>query len=155
MSRVKPENGKLIFKALPGVSFVECLILMVVLAITMGAIFTAMQWGSKSYAFAKEDIERRLLIFNWCQAFESFYPGVTSDVKDAFARTTRFLGGSWDSVGGVASFKEGRIVISDHTSVPGIVSVRLRAHTDYGAAGFVLERRFNAFSSETVSDDVY
>jgi len=114
-----------------------------------------MQWGAKSHAYAKEDIERRLLVFNWCQAFESFFPGVTDNVGDAFARTTEFLGGIWDSDGGVASFKAGRISINEQPAEPGIVAVRLQAYSGNRPAGFILERRFNQHSSETVSDDVF
>jgi len=128
---------------------------MVVLMITIGAIFTTMQWGATSYAFAKEDVERRLLVFNWCQAFESFYPGVTKNVNEAFARTTAFLGGAWDGDRGLAGFKTGRIFISEQPAPPGVVLVRLRAPRGNRSAEFVFERRFNEHSSETVSDDVF
>jgi hypothetical protein len=132
---------------------VECVILIVVLLITMGAVMTTMQWGSRSYAFAKEDMERKQFLFNWCQAFESFYPGVTNDVNSAFAMATSYLGGSWEDQGGVANFKNRRIFISQLSADSGVVTVRLTSNQGTGTAGFVLDRRFNDSSRKTVSDD--
>lgn len=154
-SKQKPKWGKWVHRASPGVSLVECIILMIVLTITIGAIFTVMHWGNKSYAFAREDMERRLLVFNWCQAFESFYPGVTKNVGEAFAQATAFLEGTWDADRGVAQFKSGSISIDELPAAPGILAIRLQAYGGGGGpAVFVLDRRFNRHSSETVSDDV-
>ena len=57
-----------------GVSLVESLILIIVLLVTMGAIFATMVESQRSYAFHKQDRESREVLFAWVQAFESIWP---------------------------------------------------------------------------------
>jgi hypothetical protein len=132
---------------------VECLILLVVLGVSLASVLTTMEWGSRSYAFAREDINERVLIFDWCQSFESFYPGITEDVGDACKWTTEFLGGTWS--GNTATLRALRFQVDPLSNADGILVLNMKVFRRRGgAADFAFERRFNKHSSETVSDDV-
>jgi hypothetical protein len=134
---------------------VECIILLIVLGLSLAAVMSAMGWGSRSYTFAREDLDQHLLLFDWFQTFESFYPGVTDDVADACGRVTEFLGGSWNTASRQGSFREGRIQVREVANADGILRLNVKVFRNRGgASAFELERRFNVFSSETVSDDV-
>ena len=82
-----------------GMGIVECLILIVVVGITFGAIFSTMAAATRSYAFSKQDKESRELLFSWIQTFEALWPGTYSvpedKVDDAIERASNMLGGTW------------------------------------------------------------
>jgi hypothetical protein len=116
-----------------------------------------MSWASRSYTFAREDLDRRAAFSSWVQAFEAFYPGVTDDVEAACQQTTEFLGGSWtptlsEALIGGTRFK---MLQWPPAIANGVLTLRVRVYRQNGeTADFTFNRRFNTFSSETVSDDV-
>ncbi|MDR1874793.1 MAG: hypothetical protein LBQ90_07275 [Synergistaceae bacterium] len=153
-SKEKIPKGK-IFRVRHGVGIVECIILLIVLGISLAAVLTTMGWGSRSYAFAREDLDQRLLLFGWFQAFESIYPGLENNVADASRETTEFLGGTWNAALKEGRFRAGRIQVQEVASTEGVVRLKVKIFRNRGGVEeFDLDRRFNIFSSETVSDDV-
>jgi hypothetical protein len=146
--------------ARPGIGIVECILLIIILGVTIAAILSTMEWGSRSYAFAREDLDRRVLLFNWFQAFESFYPGVTNDFADACEQTTDFLGGQWQATStspptGEATVKGTRFQVRETANGDGILIMNITVRpSQRERSELVFSKRFNAFSSETVSDDV-
>jgi hypothetical protein len=138
-----------------GVGIVECIILMVILGISVAAIMTTMGWASRTYAFSKDDLDRRTLLFNWCQAFESFFPGVTDDIDNACRRTTEFLGGSWDTSTKRADFKRAHFTVtSTSATTVAVAELEIKMYRQAGGTADVsFLRHFNRISSETVSDD--
>ena len=57
-----------------GISIVESLVLMIVLGVTFGAIFTTLGSAYRAHANSRHDRESREVLFSWVQAFESFFP---------------------------------------------------------------------------------
>ena len=160
MAYTKGKNG--IFRTRPGIGIVECIILMVVLGITIMAILATMGWANRSYAFAKEDLDRRTTIFNWIQAFESFFPppgynapGTVAHALSACIDATNYLGGSWNAANMEATLKGTRLRVRSEPSITnGVLVMELRAYQPGGASAQVtFTKHFNCFSSETVSDD--
>jgi hypothetical protein len=144
-----------------GVGIVECLLLIVVLSICIAAILTTMGWGSKSYTFAKDDLDRRIFLFNWFQAFESFYPGIVDDFAAACAQTTDHLGGGWDTTSSIApvtgevTLKGVRFQVKEAANGDGMLKMDVKVYaSESGSAELRFTKHFNVFSSETVSDDV-
>jgi hypothetical protein len=146
----------------------ECLILIVVVGLTFGAIFSTMAWATKSYVFSKQDKESRELLFSWIQTFESLWPGdydVDPDVDyppgevpgldDAAEVASNILGGTW--VGGET--REARIggftlTAVDSGTSGGRLELRVAIQTGDTKKTLVdLRRNYNAFSNDTVSDD--
>jgi hypothetical protein len=135
-----------------GMSVVECVILVVVVGLTFGAIFSTMAWAAKSYAFSKQDKDSRELFFSWIQTFESLFPGAYGDADDAIEAASTMLGGTWS--GGKARI--GSFVLTAVNS--GLSGGRLELLITIQAGEsnknlVVLKRSYNAFSNETVSDD--
>jgi hypothetical protein len=139
---------------------VECVVLILILGISIAAILSTMEWGSRSYAFAKEDLDRRVLLFNWFQAFESYYPGVTDDFMSACTQATEFVGGEWQVVSsdapaiGEALFGGMRFRVEETSNLNGVLEMSVRVRAQGGKPELVFNKHFNVFSSETVSDDV-
>jgi hypothetical protein len=157
-SRETPESRRR--AARPGIGIIECLILIVILGVSIAAILSTMEWGSRSYAFAREDLDRRVLLFNWFQAFESFYPGIANDFADACEQTTDFLGGQWRATSlspptGEVVVKGMRFQVRETANGGGIMIMNVTVYpSQRERSELVFSKRFNVFSSETVSDDV-
>jgi hypothetical protein len=140
---------------------VECILLIIILGISVAAMLTTMGWGSRSFTFAKEDLDNRVFLFNWFQTFESFYPGIASNFIDACAQTTAYVGGSWDAISAVAPargdviFKGLRFEVRETSNGGGVLVMSVKVYPSQNTKSeFAFDRRFNGFSSETVSDDV-
>jgi hypothetical protein len=148
-----------------GMSITENLILMVVLGITFGAIFTTLVWAQKTRVHSMLDRESRELLFSWVQAFESFFPpdgpdlGTVADAVAAGSRATGRLGGV--TIADTADAHTGRIGHFALTATPTILPLpyygRINLQIVITSGGrhtpwVDLVRRFNRFSSETVSD---
>ena len=63
-----------------GISMVECVILIVVLMIAVGAVFTTLGMAQRNYAQHKQDKQAREVLFAWSQAFESLWPPPGFDI---------------------------------------------------------------------------
>jgi hypothetical protein len=130
----------------------ECLILMIVVGITFGAIFSTMAWATKSYVFSKQDKDSRELFFSWIQTFESLWPDAYSDVDEAIKTASVMLGGTWANnkarIGGFTL----TAVETDLSGGNLELHVTIQAE-DSKKALVDLRRNYNAFSNETVSDD--
>jgi hypothetical protein len=135
-----------------GIGIVECLILMVVVGVTFGAIFSTMAWATRSYAFSRQDKESRELLFSWIQTFESLWPDAFSDVDDAIEAASNMLGGTW--TGGRAQIGGYTLTALDSGLSEGHLELHVTiAVNDTRKTLVDLRRRYNAFSNETVSDD--
>ncbi|MDR1623003.1 MAG: hypothetical protein LBS00_11565 [Synergistaceae bacterium] len=133
-------------------SLVECMILMIVVGITFGAIFSTMAWATKSYVFSKQDKESRELFFSWIQTFESLWPGAYDDVDDAIEAASTMLGGTWSG----GKTRIGSFVLTAVNSGLSGGSLGLKITIQAGGSNknlVELTRFYNAFSNETVSDD--
>ena len=160
------------FKRRKGMTLFEVMILLVVLAVTLGAVFSTMAWASKSYAFGRQDKKSREVLFCWVQTFESLWPTKPqpgeslaewkNKWKDwGFLNTEaqkqiKLAGeklGVWDS-GKNRAIVEGCIVtVTPVSSANGKMDLRVTISS--GNKTLVeLTRSYNVYSSDTVSDDV-
>jgi hypothetical protein len=134
----------------------ECLILMVVVGITFGSIFTTMGWAVKSYTFSKQDKGSRELLFSWIQTFESLWPGAyggsETGANNAIQAASDMLGGTW--TGSAARIGGFTVTVSDLSLSGGNLELRVAIRGSDSKKTLVdLKRHYNAFSNETVSDD--
>jgi hypothetical protein len=130
----------------------ECLILMIVVGITFGAIFSTMAWATKSYVFSKQDKDSRELLFSWIQTFESLWPDAYSDVDEAIKTASVMLGGTWANnkaqIGGFT------LTAAEVGLSGGNLELHVTIQAEDSKKALVdLRRNYNAFSNETVSDD--
>ena len=148
-----------------GLSLVECIILMIVLVVTLGAIFTTMAWAQKSYVFSKQDKDSRELLFNWVQTFESLWPPEVPDGTDL--KDPVFLTNSAneiiDEVFAILGGNPANRVIKGFTvnTTPTLDiptgKIDLRIVVRAGSPGKTLvevTRHYNLYTTDTVSDDV-
>ncbi|MDR2179575.1 MAG: hypothetical protein LBP21_04660 [Synergistaceae bacterium] len=135
-----------------GMGIAECLILMVVVVVTFGAIFSVMAAATKSHGFSKQDKNSRELFFSWIQTFESLYPNVHSDPDDATEAAAKMLGGTWTG----SDARIGGFILTAVNS--GVSGGSLELHVTIRAGDSKkplvdLKRTYNSYSNETVSDD--
>jgi type II secretory pathway pseudopilin PulG len=145
-----------------GVTIVECVILMVVLGISMWAILSTAVWSAELRAFAKEEINARILASSWFEVFESVDPEPQPplppfDMNDTAAYVAKVLdpNASGNPLSGFA-IQGYRVLAEETANTEGVRSVRLTLRWGRGSKRenpYVLVRRINARSSETVSDD--
>jgi hypothetical protein len=140
-----------------GIGIVECLILIIVLAVVVGAIFSTLNWSVKNYTFARQGMKGRELLFNWVQAFESQWPAPgTASPEDAFKKVAEALNGRWDSANGLIRVNGLTIVPRAGQEVAGRRIINLKIYEGNNTTGKLivnLSRSYNIFSSETVSDN--
>lgn len=157
-----------------GVSLVEAMILILVLALTMGAMFATMAWASRTHAFGRQGTESRQVLFAWLQTFESVWPpnnlwppfdpndpvpappppGTIIQRADEQIVIVGNMLGTWDA-------PSGRALIGSYTvqAVPaaqagdGLMTLAITVRA--GNRELVtLNRSFNIFSSDAVMDVV-
>ena len=144
-----------------GVSIFESLILMIIMLVTIGAIFTTMAWAQRTQIFARQQRESRVVLFSWVQTFESLWPpdGMDRTRPQDYAQDLR------GQVGGMlgtynVSNGEARIGSFIVTAEPGAVtagSLEMNIVIREGERRrpiVNLTRRYNLFTTDTVSDDV-
>ena len=140
-----------------GMGITESLILILVVGITFGAIFTTMAWATRSYTFGKQDKESRELLFSWIQTFESLWPDIYDDdvngVNDAIEATSSLLGGTWIG-GGEARIGAFTLTAVNFGLSGGSLDLRVTIQAGDSKKTLVdLRRSYNSSSNETVSDD--
>jgi hypothetical protein len=153
-----------------GVSLVESLVLIIVVAFTLGAIFSTMWWASTTYIFGRQDSESRQVLFAWHQTFEALWPpedfpipapgepmltpGFIQDEARRQIRAAGIILGDNNATDRRAQVG-GYTVDAVPTAPPGTGMVEITITVSAGDRAVVrnLVRRFNIFNSETVSDD--
>ena len=130
-----------------GMSIVEGLILMVVLAIAIWAIMSTAIWTTQLQTSSRGDIGVRTLATSWFEVFESINPE-GMDFDDAKARVVATLEGSGDYISGF------KVEAKEISVSGGVRTVELRLSQPASKkAPVTIRRRVNSMSHETVSDD--
>jgi hypothetical protein len=137
-------------------SIAECIVLIVVVVLAMGAIFATLGWSSRNYTFSREEMKARELLFNWVQIFESLWPNLYGDVDEALAHTSTLQNGSWDENARTSQIDGFTIAANEQEQIDGGIRLAMRVFVGNVAGGRLVlntTRDYNAFSNETVSDD--
>jgi hypothetical protein len=150
------ENGLFTLRAREGVTIAECIILVVVVSVALGGLFTTMTWANNTYTFSKQDMGARGLLFSWVQGFESRWKD-PMNVDDTAKDVTQSMGGTWNSGKGTI----GTLTLTASEVARGNGRMKLRIAIFGGQSrkdnkdGKILdlERSFNLYSNDTVSDD--
>ncbi|MDR3264483.1 MAG: hypothetical protein LBT15_00585 [Synergistaceae bacterium] len=138
-----------------GMSIAECLILMVILMVTVGALFTELTWSARTYSSAKQGLAARELLFSWVQTFESLWPNFQSKPVDAFKETATVLNGTWDAAGQLGRMGGFTVSAVEKGRAAGVLTLGIRIYSGENPTGdFVeMDKNYNLFSNEAVSDD--
>ena len=144
-----------------GVSLVEVIFLLIVLSITLGAVFSTMAWAARSYAFGKQDKQSREVLFSWVQTFESMWPTAayranpgswSSEARGQIQEVGRMMG-TWDGASNGARI--GGYLVTATPSAPSTGKMDLTITISTGNKTWVeIRRSYNVYSCDTVSDDV-
>jgi hypothetical protein len=139
-----------------GTSIVECLILMIVMMVVVGALLTELTWSTKNYISAKQGLMAREILFNWVQTFESLWPDFYTNFEDACREATTVLNGTWDAAHRLGRIDGMIIETVDKGRSSGALRLGIRIYAAENSARKFLEldRRYNLFSNEVVSDNV-
>jgi hypothetical protein len=142
-----------------GIGIAECLILILVVGVTLGAIFTTLTWAVKNQSFTREDMACRELLFSWVQNFESLWPTrlhPRDDVSGAVRAVAGMMNGRWDSAKKMARIGPFDVKAEESRRVNGkmVLKITIRGGGGNGKILVNLERGYNSYSNETVSDDV-
>ncbi|MDR2529013.1 MAG: hypothetical protein LBD04_08360 [Synergistaceae bacterium] len=138
-----------------GISIIECLILLVVLGITLSAIFSSMAWISRLYAFGRQGREGRELLFSFAQAFESIWHPTfmaTGATPTEVEEVTRMMNGTWDASKKQAKIGGFILKAVSRGSNNGGMTLRIAISVE-GKNIVELDRTYNIYSNETTSDD--
>ncbi|MDR1977285.1 MAG: hypothetical protein LBQ42_00970 [Synergistaceae bacterium] len=140
-----------------GIGLAEALILMIILGVALIAIFSTLEWGSKSYTFARQEMQGRELLFNWVQTFESLWPTSSfPNPDDAFNATAASMGGSWNNANKQARVEGFTIETLTKPVNAGKLPISVRIYVGNSNKGKLvvsMDKSYNIFSNETVSDD--
>ena len=155
-----------------GISMVECVILVIVLMIAVGAVFTTLGMAQRNYASHIQDKRAREVLFAWHQAFESMWPPNTDYAdtsarwatlaKDQIEKTNAVLGYGVSSMDNsttpptvMAQAGGFRIDVKPSAPVAGRLDLDITIRMSSGKIIVNKVRRsYNIFSHETVSDDL-
>ncbi|MDR1874798.1 MAG: hypothetical protein LBQ90_07300 [Synergistaceae bacterium] len=134
-----------------GISIVECLILMVVVAIAIGAIMQTVAWSMNLQVTSRENMGAYLFVNNWFETLESLEPSSI----DA---------GNFSSAGDIRAAVQARMgkkppyryeVTRGPTNLSGgVYTVRLEVWpSSTKARSLVVSRDVNRFSTKTAPDN--
>jgi Tfp pilus assembly protein PilV len=134
-----------------GVSIVECLILMIILAVTIGAIMETVAWSMHLQTSSRENMGAYLFINNWFETLESF----TSE---------EIASGDFSSAAGIRAMVEERMgkkglykfeVTRGPVAANGVYTVCLRVRPSQVRTQhwLVVSRDINMFSTATAPDN--
>ena len=143
-----------------GISIIECLILMIILVVSLSAIFITMGWAQRSHATSRNDRESRELLFSWVENFESLWqPGIEDSPGELIDKGNRAVEDVAIRMNG--TFNNGVAHIGAFTvkATPKVNEGRLVLGISINSSGrrapwVTLDRSFNVFYIDTVSDDV-
>lgn len=140
-----------------GTGIIECLILIIVLGITMSAIFTTLSWSVRNYTFARQEMKGRELLFDWVQTFESLWPTTdASQPEEAFPKVADIMNGTWDKLNNLIRVDGFTIVPQAGRETAGrrVIDLKIYKGDNVRSKPIVnLGRSYNIFSNETVSDN--
>jgi len=162
---------KAVAKRRKGVSLIEVMILIIVLMVTLGAVFSTMAWANKTYTFGRQDKESRELLFRWVQIFESMWPPTPADdplwqqpSTIPAATLTSTAQGRIQRVGNTlgdnsATTNTATIGAYTVTAIPvasgaGTVDITITIRSHGKTLVRDLVRNYNIYTTDTVSDDV-
>ena len=139
----------------------EVIFLLIVLSITLGAVFSTMAWAARSYTFGKQDKQSREVFFSWVQTFESMWPtqayranpaSWSSEARRQIEEVGKTLG-TWDAARSRALI--GAYSVTVTPTAPSVGKINLTITIQAGNKTMVeLTRSYNIYSHDTVSDDV-
>jgi len=150
-----------------GATIIESLILMIVLAVTFGAVFLVLGAAQRTHAHSRADRESRELIFNWVQVFGGMWePELADDASalmsrahNAIANAASMMGGSVTATGpGNARTVQvrGFSLVATPTVVMAANDRRLDLHVAIARGGnrnwVDLTRTFSGFPNDLVVD---
>jgi len=143
-----------------GIGIVECLILMLILGVAFSAIFITMGWAQRSHATSRHDRESRELLFSWVDVFESLWqPSIEDTPAELINKGNRAVEDVAIVMNGTSNNGVAQIGAFTVRATPTVNDGRLVLGITISSAGrrapwVVLERSFNVFCNDTVSDDV-
>ena len=154
-----------------GISLVECVILVVVLMIAVGAVFSTLGMAQRTYTFHIQDKRAREVLFAWHQTFESMWPPSENFYKDTsgwqnqanavIESTSEAMG--FDLIGPSTTSPRPARVGGLEIEAEAVALDRRRGRLDLditvkmGSGKIIVNRvrrSYNIFSHETVSDDL-
>ena len=154
-----------------GSSIVESLILMIIIGITFGAIFTTMGWAHRTHMHSRHDRESRELLSSWVQVFDAKWQPALDDnnvnalqnrAANAITDAVNMMGGAPPTVvGGVFTANVNGFTLqvtpvatvtpTDRSLELGIlIQAGGRTLMDFREQG--LRRRFSGFPNDMVRD---
>lgn len=133
-----------------GFSLIDCLILLLILGLALGAITSTLLWASDLGNFNRATLGMRTVASSVFEALESVPPAaLDSDFANAFADLVASLGGSGGALGGYT------ITATAEPAVNGAREVTLKiSQTASKKAAYTLKRSVNSFSENTADDVV-
>jgi type II secretory pathway pseudopilin PulG len=133
-----------------GFSLVDCLILLLILGLALGAITSTLFWASDLGNFNRATLGMRTVTSSLFEALESIPPAtLDSDFNAAFANLIASLGGSGGRLGGYT------ITATAEPAVNGAREVTMTISQEASKKGkYTLKRSVNSFSENTADDVV-
>jgi len=146
-----------------GASLVESLILIIVVVISLGAIFASINFGLRTYSFGRQDLESRKLLFTWYQTFESVWPppGHQITPKPGPGALATAAQGQIEVVANMlGAWHNGRAIIRGYSvqaepavvAATGVLNVTITIRSGERVLVDSIVRTFNTFSGDTVGD---
>ena len=159
------KQGNGILRARPGITIIESIILMMILGIIFGAVFSTAAMAQRAHGDGRQRREARELLFNWIQNFESTWvpdhtltiPQQNANVMTAIEDVQTMMGGTtyW-AVPATHISRMGMFNVTVHNNgiTDGALDLNIIIAVPRGAAPpraiMNVQRRFNVFSNETV-----
>ena len=150
-----------------GVSIVECVILIIVLVVAIGAIFETTALAQRNYTSTKLERDSRNVLFNWVQTFESLWPpdGMNphnaADASGAALVCIEQVGnmlGTYSASERLTRIGALTVVATPSAPVGGSMGlnivIRGSGSSRRSSPLLNLTRVYNLYTTETVSDDV-
>jgi len=140
-----------------GASLVESLILIIVVVMSLGAVFTTVNWSIRSYSAGRQDLESRKVLFTWYQTFEAMWQPQDRGAASLAAMAQTQIEAVGNTLG---TWHNGVAIIRGYT-VEAVPTVQentgaLNVTVTISSGGRVLVdsavRTFNIFFGESVAD---
>jgi type II secretory pathway pseudopilin PulG len=133
-----------------GFSLIDCLILLLILGLALGAITSTLFWASDLGNFSRATLGMRTVASSVFEALESIPPAtLDSNFNSAFANVIQSLGGGSGRLGGYA------IAATAQPAVNGAREVTMTiSQPTSKKAKYTLKRFINSFSENTADDVV-
>jgi hypothetical protein len=133
-----------------GFSLVECILLLLILGLALGAVTSTLFWASNLGNFNRATLGMRTVASSLFEALESIPPAeLDSDFNNAFLDLITTLGGSNGRLGGYS------IAATAASAVNGSREVTMTISQAVSKKGkYTLKRSINSFSENTADDVV-